>query len=282
MVNGSWTAKAELFRVTHDGPPLILPNAWDAGSAAVIAHAGAKAIATSSAGVSWSLGYRDGEQISRDVMAEAVRRIVQVVDLPVTADVEAGYGPEPADVATTVTAMLDAGAVGVNLEDSRAPGGPLFDIEAQCARIRAAKNAASAAGCSALFVNARTDVYLFDVGEPAGRLDDVIRRADAYADAGADGIFIPWMLDLDVLKTLIAAIPLPVNVSALPGGPSVDQFTNVGVRRISLGSGMAQTAMATALNTARDALRWGKFDRIADALDFDAMNTLLPDGRPIP
>ncbi|MEV5892549.1 isocitrate lyase/PEP mutase family protein [Nonomuraea fuscirosea] len=276
MVNGSWSAKAQLFRDAHNGPPLVLPNAWDAGSAALVAHTGAKAIATSSAGVSWSLGYRDGEQIPRDVMAEAVRRIVRVVDVPVSADIEAGYGPDPEDVATTVTALLDAGVVGVNVEDSRSPGGPLFDSEAQCDRIRAAKHAAAAAGCSALFVNARVDVYLFEIGEPAGRLDEAIRRAEAYAAAGADGVFLPWAFDLDALTRVVAAIPLPLNASAAAGGPSVAEFAGVGVRRISLGSGLAQTALASAVKTAHDALHQGTFDRMADAVDFDAMNALLP------
>lgn len=277
MAHDSWLTKAKLFRAAHNGSPLVLPNVWDAGSAAVIANAGAEAIATSSAGVSWSLGYRDGEQISRNAMAEVVRRIVRVVDLPVSVDIEAGYGPEPADVAATVTAMLDAGAIGVNLEDSQRPGGPLFDVDAQCARIEAAKVAASAAGFDDFFVNARTDVYLFEIGEPCGRLDEVIRLGRAYADAGADGFFVPWLLELDVLKVLVAEISLPVNVSALPGGPSVSGFADVGVQRISLGSGVAQTAMAAAMNTAHDALRQGTFDRIAGALDFAEMNGFLPD-----
>ncbi|MFI5557882.1 isocitrate lyase/phosphoenolpyruvate mutase family protein [Amycolatopsis japonica] len=272
VVNESWQEKAKLFRAAHDGSPLVLPNVWDAGSAVVVAAAGARAIATSSAGVSWSEGYRDGERIPRDAMAEAVRRIVQVVDLPVTADIEGGYGPDPADVAATVTAILDAGAVGVNLEDSRTPGGPLFDIEAQCRRIRAAKNAAAAAGGPDLFVNARTDVYLFEIGEPNARPSDVAARATAYAEAGADGIFVPGLIDLEALRELVTGALLPVNVGAMPGGPSVAEFADVGVHRISLGSWVAQTAMATTMHTARDALRQGTFDRVADGLDFDMMN----------
>ena len=278
MRNGSWAAKAEQFHAAHHGSPLVLANAWDAASAVVVAATGAKAIATSSAGVAWSEGYRDGERIPADAMAAAVRRIVQVVDLPVTADIEAGYGPDLADVTATVTAILNAGAVGVNLEDSRRPGGPLFGIEAQCARISAAKSAAEAAGLPDLFVNARTDLYLYlyEIGEPARRLEETLRRAAAYADAGADGIFVPWLFDLDTLTTLAAATPLPLNVGIIPGGPTVAEFADAGVRRISLGSWLAQTAMATTMATARDALHRGTFDRVADGLEFDTMNTLLP------
>ncbi|UOX90002.1 isocitrate lyase/phosphoenolpyruvate mutase family protein [Amycolatopsis sp. FBCC-B4732] len=276
MSNGSWSAKAKLFRAAHDGKPLLLANAWDAASAVVVAATGAKAIATSSAGVAWSQGYRDGERIPAAEMAAAVRRITRVVDLPVTADIEAGYGPDPADVAATVTAIIHAGAVGVNLEDSRRPGGPLFDVAAQCARIRAAKDAAAAAGCPELFVNARTDGYLFAIGDPAGRLDEVLCRAEAYADAGADGLFVPWLFDLDTLKRISTTTPLPVNAGIMPGGPTVAELAGAGVRRISLGSWLAQTAMAVTMATASDALQRGTFDRVAEGLAFDAMNSLLP------
>lgn len=276
MVSISWRDRAKLFRTLHDGPLLVLPNAWDAATAVVVVAAGAKAVATSSAGISWSQGCRDGEQMSRDVAVEAVRRITRVVDLPVTADVEAGYGPDPADVAATVTAVLDAGAVGVNLEDSRAPGGPLFDVDAQCARIRAARDAASAAGRPELFINARTDGYLFDIGSPVGRLDDVLRRTAAYADAGADGVFVPGLIDLTALRTLVRDTQLPVNVGAMPGGPSVAEFAAAGVRRVSVGSWLAQTAMAAVLHRARDALDLGTFDGLSEGLDFDTMNAFLP------
>ncbi|WP_394617099.1 isocitrate lyase/phosphoenolpyruvate mutase family protein [Lentzea sp. JNUCC 0626] len=281
MVEVSWSAKANSFHAAHAGPPLVLPNAWDVASAAVVAAAGVKAVATSSAGVSWSQGYRDGERIPRAVMAAAVRRIAQAVDLPVTADVEAGYGPDPADVAATVTAILEAGAVGINLEDSRAPGGPLFGVRTQCARIEAARRTASAEGCPGLFVNARIDVHLFGIGDPAGRSDEVVRRARAYADAGADGIFVPGLIDLDALRTLTSATSLPINVGAMPEGPTVAEFAAAGVRRISLGSWLAQTAMATALHTARDALTHGTFDRVAGALEFGTMNAFLPENHDI-
>ena len=151
---------------------MILPNAWDVGSASLIALAGAKAIATTSGGIAWSLGRPDGQRLTRAEMIEQVARIAATVTIPVTADIEGGYGPGPEDIATTVEAVIAAGAVGVNIEDSRAPGGPLFDLAEQAARIRAARTASVSAGLPELLINARTDVFLFGIGAPTSRLDD--------------------------------------------------------------------------------------------------------------
>ncbi|SEH02708.1 2-Methylisocitrate lyase, PEP mutase family [Nonomuraea solani] len=267
--------KARLFRSLSTESVLVLPNAWDAASAAVIAAAGATAIATTSGGVSWSLGHGDGQRLSRDEMVAAARRIVNTVDLPVTVDVEGGYGPAPADVAATVRAVIEAGAVGVNLEDSTAPGGPLFDIAGQSARLRAAREAAAAAGLPDLFVNARTDVFLFAIGQAEARLDDVLARTAAYAEAGADGIFVPGLLDLDVLKTLCAESPLPVNAMAGAGGPSVTELAQAGVRRISLGTGLAQAAYTATRRAAAELFGPGTFTTLDDSLDFGELNALF-------
>lgn len=220
----------KLRQLSEDGV-LVLPNAWDAGSAAVIASAGAPAVATTSGGVSWSLGSGDGQRLGRAEMAEAARRIVAAVDVPVTVDAEGGYGPLPADVAATVEAVIGAGAVGVNLEDSTAVGGPLFPVAEQAARLRAARTAAAAAGLPELVVNARTDVFLFGLGG----LDDVLERAEAYAKAGADGLFVPGLLDLDALAELCERVALPVNAMAVAGGPTVAELAAAGVRRVSVG-----------------------------------------------
>ena len=199
MVSESQHAKAATLRSLHKDGILVLPNAWDAASAAMIAAAGAQVIATTSAGVSWSLGRPDGQNLSRPEATDAVARIADAVDLPVTADIEGGYGSDPGAVAVTVAAMIGAGAVGINLEDSGAPGGGLFGSTAQAARIRAARAAATDAGLPELVINARTDVFLFEIGEPEGRLDDVLARAAAYAEAGADSLFVPGLLDLGTL-----------------------------------------------------------------------------------
>ncbi|WP_049557531.1 isocitrate lyase/PEP mutase family protein [Nonomuraea sp. SBT364] len=267
--------QARLFRTMSSESVLVLPNAWDAASAAVIAAAGATAIATTSGGVAWSLGHGDGQRLSRGEMAEAARRIVDSVDLPVTVDIEGGYGPARADVAATVRAVVEAGAVGVNLEDSTAVGGPLFEAAEQSARLSAARNAATEASLPELFVNARTDVFLFAIGAPGDRLGEVLARAEAYAEAGADGLFVPGLLDLDVLHSLCAASPLPVNAMAVAGGPSVGDLAQAGVRRISLGTGLAQAAYAAVSRAAAEVLGTGGLTALDGSLEFGELNTLF-------
>ncbi|GAA2290565.1 isocitrate lyase/phosphoenolpyruvate mutase family protein [Nonomuraea roseoviolacea subsp. roseoviolacea] len=264
-----------MFRSLSAEPVLVLPNAWDAASAAVIAAAGATAIATTSGGVAWSLGSGDGQRLGRDEMVEAARRVVDCVDVPVTVDVEGGYGPAPADVAATVRAVVGAGAVGVNLEDSTAVGGPLFDVAEQAARMRAARDAATEAGLPELFVNARTDVYLFGIGAPDGRLGEVLERAAAYAEAGADGIFVPGLLDLDVLNALCAASPLPVNAMAVAGGPTVAELAQAGVRRVSLGTALAQAAYTAARRAAAELLGTGGLTALDGSLGFGELDALF-------
>ena len=184
---------ADDFRRLHAEGVLVLPNAWDAASARLVERAGAAAVATTSGAVAWSLGVPDGDRLPLELLAGAVERIAAAVAVPVTADVESG-GP---DVAATVRAVLDAGAVGINIEDGGGAVEPHRDRVA----------AASEAGGRDLFVNARIDLYLFGIGEPDGRLAETIARAGVYAEAGADGIFVPGVTDLDVLRRLVAEIP---------------------------------------------------------------------------
>ena len=170
---------AQRFHRLHQQGTLVLPNAWDAASAAVMVAAGAGAVATTSSGVSWSLGVPDGENLRRDEMAAAIARIVRAVDVPVTADVEAGYGPTPADVAATIAAVADAGAVGANLEDRPGPAGAvLWPVAQQCERLAAARTAADRGGAR-FVLNARTDVFLASVGVPEERAGMVLARAEA-------------------------------------------------------------------------------------------------------
>lgn len=258
---------ADKLRALHEGT-LVLPNAWDAASAALIAGAGAPAIATTSGGVAWSAGRPDGHGLTREEMAELVARIVRVVDVPVTADIEGGYD----DVAATVAAVIEAGAVGINLEDSTAPGGPLFDVASQAERVRAARAAATEAGLPGLWINIRTDVYLFGIGEPDGRRDDVLARAAAYAEAGADSLFVPGLVDLETLKGLVEESPLPVNVMVWPGAPTVAELEAVGVRRISVGTAIAQAAYGVAQRAAKELLEHGTYVALADGLDFGTVN----------
>jgi 2-methylisocitrate lyase-like PEP mutase family enzyme len=276
MVSESQHAKAATLRSLHKDGILVLPNAWDAASAAMIAAAGAQVIATTSAGVSWSLGRPDGQNLSCQEATDAVARIADAVDLPVTADIEGGYGSDPGAVAVTVAAMIGAGAVGINLEDSGAPGGGLFDSMAQAARIRAARAAATDAGLPELVINARTDVFLFEIGEPEGRLDDVLARAAAYAEAGADSLFVPGLLDLGTIAILTSTVSLPVNVMAGPGAPDVATLRAAGVRRVSLGQAITQAAYTLARTAAAEALTAGTYDSIAGADSFGDINRAFP------
>jgi 2-methylisocitrate lyase-like PEP mutase family enzyme len=261
--------RALLLRALHEPSAgvLVLPNAWDAASAALVAGAGARAVATTSGGVSWSLGRPDGEGLDRDAMVAAVARIAAAVDVPVTADVEGGYG----DVSATVTAVAAAGAAGVNLEDSRAPGGPLFSVGEQAGRIRAARAAAAAAGVPDLVVNARTDVVLFDLGD----LDEVAARARAYREAGADCLFVPGLLDLDALGTLARTVGLPLNAMAGPGGPTVPELAAAGVRRVSVGTAVAQAAYAVVRAAAQELLTTGTYATLSPAVDYGELNAAL-------
>jgi 2-methylisocitrate lyase-like PEP mutase family enzyme len=274
------TAKADRvtsvrhFRELHKGAVLILPNAWDAASAAIIEAAGARAIATTSAGISWAIGTHDAHGLNRHQMAAAVARIVQAVSVPVSADIEGGYGDEPRDVAETVRAIIDAGAIGINLEDS--PGQddqPLQSATAQVRRIAAARVAAEGSGVD-LFINARTDVFLMAVGDPETRVQNVHERLRAYAAAGADGFFVPGLIDLDVIREL-ASGPLPLNVMAGPRAPSVAALARAGASRISIGSAIAQAAYQLVARSANELLTIGTYDCLVESIDYDAINDLM-------
>jgi 2-methylisocitrate lyase-like PEP mutase family enzyme len=245
------TELGKRFRELHENGTFVLPNAWDASSAAVIASAGARAIATTSSGISWSLGEPDGEHLSRDQMIGVVARIARVVDVPVSADVESGYGPSPDDVAATIGAVIEAGAVGVNLEDRdwENPSG-LRRLDDQSERIGAARAAADSSGVT-FTVNARTDVFLAAIGEPETREEVTLERAKAFAEAGADCLFVPGVTDLEVISRLVKASPLPINILLFPGfSPTVSELSAAGVRRISVGGAVASAALAGAKRAA--------------------------------
>ena len=229
----------DTFAALHvPGDPLILFNVWDAGSARAVAGAGAKAIATGSYGVAEAHGYKDGETFPFALALANCREIVGVTDLPVSIDMEAGYGDTPAEVARSAAAVAEAGAVGVNLED-RAPGQTgLLTVEQAAARVAAVAGAG-------LWVNARTDVYLGKKPEdytPA-LIDEVITRAQAYADAGANSLFVPFLGDHATVAAICARSPLPVNVLWAPGRGTRAELAALGVARISYGHGPWAAAM---------------------------------------
>lgn len=231
-------AKADAFRSLHQGPRLlILPNAWDAVSARLFEQAGFPAIATTSAGIAAVLGYPDGQRISRRQMLDMVGRIAAVVSVPVSADLEAGYGETPEAVAETIREAIAVGAVGANLEDGTGrTDPPLADLAYQVEVIKAVR--AVAAQAQVPFVlNARTDVHLRAVGEVAGRFAETVRRANAYRAAGADCLFVPGVKDREAIGQLVREIRGPVNILAGPGSPTLAELEQLGVARVTFGSG---------------------------------------------
>ena len=240
--------RAEHLRALHHGDePLVLPNVWDAASAVVVASVpGCRAIATSSAGVATALGYPDGERISAAEMLDMVARIARVVTLPVTADLEAGYG----DVERTVRGAVQAGAAGLNLEDGNGP------MEAHVERLRVAR-ATSEALDVPLVLNARVDVFL---PGGSGDADEAVERGNAYLDAGADCAYPIGVTDREVVRRLAQGIRGPINVHAAADGPSVAELAELGVRRISVGSLLHRAAFGAAREAARELLDAGTYE----------------------
>ncbi|HKV64092.1 MAG TPA: isocitrate lyase/phosphoenolpyruvate mutase family protein [Candidatus Acidoferrum sp.] len=236
--------KAEKFRKLHHGPRmLLLPNAWDVASARILEECGHPAIATSSAAVAYSLGYVDGQRISRDEMLEVCGRIARATNIPVTADLEAGYGTTPKDMADTVKAAIAAGIIGMNLEDVTGDDErSLVDLPLQVEKIHAIREAASSAGVP-FVLNARTDFYLMPIGPEAARFDQTVKRLRAYREAGADCLFAPGVYDLETIQKLVKAVVSPLNILANPACPPVAEMEKAGVARVSAGSGIMRAAM---------------------------------------
>jgi methylisocitrate lyase len=249
--------KAEAFRALHvPGAPLVLFNAWDAGSARAVADAGAHAIATGSWSVAAANGFADGEHLPLAFATDNLRRIVDAVAaLPVTIDLESGYGDPPASVAAAVAAAIGAGAIGCNLEDSFPADGSLRDIAVHAARLAAARDAADAAGLP-FFINARTDVFFQKpaTGHDAAMVVAALERARAYADAGASGLFVPGVVAEALIARIAEASPLPVNVMAMPGVPARARLAELGVARISHGPGPYRGAMQWLTEAAKIAM----------------------------
>jgi len=255
-------SKAQLLRRLHHGPRiLVLPNAWDAASARIFETAGFPAIATTSGGVAVSLGFPDGENAPRAEMLAAIHRIARSVAVPVTADIEAGYGAKPRDVAATVKGVIAAGAVGINLEDGlRQSRQPLRDIDEQVERIRAAREAGSRVGVP-LAINARCDVYLRKAGDESGRLEHTVQRARAYFEAGADCIF-PILAPGGAIAALAREIEGPINVMVDAETAPIAELERLGVARVSFGSGPMRAAMATARKIAQEIAQRGTYETL--------------------
>ncbi len=270
----SQAAKAEAFRRLHAGPGLlVLPNAWDVASARVIEAAGFAAIATSSAGVAWALGYPDGERVSRREMLTVVRRIARNVAVPVSADMEAGYGSSPEAAAETARGVIAAGGIGLNLEDGTRAG-TLLDVGLQVERIRAVREAAAAGGVP-VFLNARTDAFELGDLTPAERFAEAVRRATAYHAAGADGLFVPFVSDAATIGQLARALPGPLNVIAGPPAPPLGELARLGVRRASLGPRVVQATLGLIRRIVTELRDRGTYTALADLMPFAELQTLL-------
>ena len=258
--------RAEGFLALHRGPRiLVLGNVWDVASAVVFEQAGFAALGTSSAGIAYAHGHPDDEGMPREVMIDAVRAIAARVNIPVSADMLTGYGATPEAVAETCRRVLEAGVIGVNLEDS-APGGgrALADAVLQREKLRTVRAMADAYGVP-LVVNARTDSYWLKLGDASTSLRTSIERANAYREAGADCLFVPGALDPATIRTLVREIDGPVNILAMPGCPPVAELEQLGVRRVSQGSGPARAAIRTAQTIARELLDRGTYSSYHDA-----------------
>ncbi len=234
------------FRSLHrNGEILVLPNAWDGVSAKLFEREGFAAIGTTSSGIAWSHGVLCGEQMVREEFVRATARITQLVEVPATADIESGFGSKPEEAAIMARDVYEAGAVGINIEDAMAEPAVLAD------KIRAIRESVSDEG-PGLFINARTDVYLQASAQAEDDLlREAIHRLQAYEAAGADGVFVPGLIDPESIATIVREVSLPLNVYALPGTPSIAELQDLGVTRLSVGCGPLQALLARARNIAQ-------------------------------
>jgi 2-methylisocitrate lyase-like PEP mutase family enzyme len=268
--------KADKLRSLHTGREvLVLPNVWDVASARIVEECGFPAIATTSAGIAFSLGYPDGEKILKEEMFAAIGRIARAVRVPVSADVEAGYGDRPEHAASTARAVIDAGAVGMNLEDATGDTRhPLAELQLQLERIRAVRETAARFQVP-LVLNARTDVYLLQVGDPAKRYEETVRRLKAFREAGADCVFVPGLRDAATISRLVDDMRFPVNVLGGPGSPSIPELRKLGVARVSLGSGPMRATLGLLRRLSEEIKSAGTYEAMSGSPSHAEMNTLM-------
>ena len=269
--------KAEQLRKLHRGPRmLVLPNAWDVISARIVEELGFPAIATTSAGIAATLGYPDGQKISREEMLGVVARIAKAVHVPVTADVEAGYGVTIDDMTQTVKAVVAAGAVGINLEDVTASDeDSQVDLALQVEKIRAIRRATESLGVP-LVLNARTDIYLMPIGPVETRFDRTVERLRAYREAGADCLFAPGLKDPDTIAKLVRAVNGPLNILLMPGMPTLRELENMGVARASAGSGVMRATLGLTRRVAKEMLEAGTYTSMLEGtVPFAEVNEML-------
>ncbi len=261
---------SQLFRNLHLGPELLLlPNAWDAVTARLIESLGAKAIATTSAGVAWSRGYPDGNALPDDQLVAAARSMARVIRVPLTVDIEAGYSDDPRAVAGLAERMSAAGAVGINIEDGA--GTP----DLLCKKIAAIRENTAHSGMD-LFINTRTDVCLRGIASGDSAIEEIILRASRYRAAGCDGLFVPGLSGIDAIGAIAAAIkPMPLNIMAVPNLPPMHMLQKHGVRRLSAGSSIAQAALGRTSHLAAGFLEGSMSELFGAAAEYGAVNELF-------
>lgn len=269
--------KAETLRKLHYGSKLLaFPNAWDVVSARIVEELGYPAIATSSAAMAFSLGYPDGQRISRDEMLDAVERITRAVRIPVTADCESGYGKTPEEIADFTKALVASGAVGLNFEDIIGDDESTHvEIGLQVKKIRTLRETSAALGVP-LVINARTDIYLLPIGPEATRFERTVERLLAYREAGADCLFVPGLSDRETIAQLVKAVSAPVNILASQGAPSLAELRQIGVARVSAGSSAMRAAMGAFQRVAQDWLAQGSYDSLLECtIPYPQLNEMM-------
>lgn len=274
--------KAEQFGKLHRGPRLlVLPNAWDVASARILEELGYPAIATTSAGVAFSLGYPDGQRVSRDQMLEAVARIAHAVRVPVTADMESGYGTTVKDMSETAKALIASGAIGMNLEDVTGDDeNSHVNVSLQVEKIRAIRETASSLGVP-LVLNARTDIYLMPIGPAETRFDRTVERLRAYRKAGADCLFAPGVQDHETIAKLVRALEAPLNILLTPGCPSLRELEKIGVARASAGSAAMRATLGLLRRIGKELMETGTYSFLHDgAVPFGEVNQILARKKP--
>jgi 2-methylisocitrate lyase-like PEP mutase family enzyme len=274
--------KAEQFRKMHGGPRiLVLPNAWDVASARILEELGYPAIATTSAGVAFSLGYPDGQRIRRDEMLGMVERIAHAVRVPVTADMEAGYGTTVKDMSETAKALIAAGAVGMNLEDVTGDDeNSHVNVALQVEKIQAIRETASSLGVP-LVLNARTDIYLMPIGPAETRFDRTVERLRAYRKAGADCLFAPGVQDRETIAKLVRALEAPLNILVSSGCPSIRELEKMGVARASTGSAAMRATLGLLRRIGKELMEAGTYSFLQDgAVPFAEVNQILARKKP--
>lgn len=271
----SQAAKADAFRkLHHQGRPLVLPNAWDVPSARIFEDSGFPAVATSSAGLMVSLGYEDGESIGRPEFLAAVGRISKVLHVPLSVDAVAGFGKEPDQVARMVKRIVKTGAIGVNIEDVEHRAKKLHSLSSQVKKLEAIKKLDKEVGFAPV-INARTDAFRFYPGDEDTKLDEAIRRASAYKDAGADCVYPMGLAAAQDISRFVNALRFPVNVMVRKGLPPIGDLQKLGVARVSFGPSASYAAMGLLKRASEEVLQKGTYNLLLDgAITFDELNSL--------